>query len=66
MRKLTLASIAAFGAIAMGPVSPAPSAQLAALSSSEEGKLNYYREPGGKPYCEDDCSGGVCCTFPET
>jgi len=25
-------------------------------------KLNYYRQPGEKPFCADDCDGdGVCC-----
>ncbi len=27
-------------------------------------KLNYYRTPGGEPWCEDACDDIACCTTP--
>jgi hypothetical protein len=63
--------IAVLGGLAL--VATAPALQNGAAMASTiaevdippaDGKLNYYRLPGGNPFCEDECTGGVCCTFP--
>lgn len=29
-------------------------------------KLNYYRTPGGEPWCQHPCDDIACCTTPGT
>lgn len=71
IRKTFLALLAAVTMTAAGPAML--DQQLARANNEQEqldvappaeGKLNYYRVPGGTPNCSDPCSGGVCCTYP--
>lgn len=59
--KLALAAVAL---IALMPAASLPTSASGSLCAAV-GKLNYYRTPGGPPYCINPCDGeGVCCTFP--
>lgn len=61
MKRLFLILAGAAGLLA---VSPAVSLWSSNALDAAEGKLNYYRVPGGDPVCADACDGMACCTTP--
>lgn len=64
LKRLTFAMIAAATLVAFAPVVPVPFAGDGVVQA-RRGKLNYYRQPGGDPFCVNECDlRGVCCTFP--
>lgn len=64
LKKLTSAMIAATMLVVFAPVLNLPFTGDSVLEA-RRGKLNYYRSPGGDPYCVNACDGvGVCCSYP--
>lgn len=64
MLKRAIASLAVVTLIGLAPVPEGPLSPLTVSAEQEGGKLNYYRSPGGEPYCVQRCDGqGHCCTF---
>ncbi len=53
--------LALVGAAVFGGISPMV---LESRLDATESKLNYYRVPGGDPFCGDPCDGAACCTTP--
>jgi hypothetical protein len=59
-KRLILSAAAAATLVAAFPLLPVPARSLKA----SELKLNYYRVPGGEPFCGNACDGAACCTTP--